>query len=258
MILFLFLLGIIIGSFLGVITLRLLANEQFFHGRSHCPQCKRELAWYDLIPLISFLFLKGKCRYCKKPIDIFHIFIELVTGILFAVTGFSLLQQGIFITSLPSLLSLTFALFITAVFIIIFFTDILGGYIFDKVVYPAIGITVLYLLFLFPEHFVSHVVTAFTTFLFFFAIFFLTKGKGMGFGDVKLAFLIGLVLGFPAIIPALYIAFISGAVIGIMVRILQKKKLRGATIPFGPFLVVGAYSAFLVGEMLLTFFPLFQ
>lgn len=249
MFILLFLIGIFIGSFLGVIILRLLMHEQFISGRSYCRQCKKELVWYDLIPIVSFLVLRGKCRYCKKPIGIFHPIVELTTGVLFTITGFSLLQQELITNTLTFFFILLFSLFITSVFTVIFFTDLLGGYIFDKVVYPAIGITALYLVFLYPEKFFTHFITACCIFLLFFALFFLTKGKGIGFGDVKLVFLIGLLLGFPQIVPALYIACISGVVIGVGVSLIKKRRLRGATIPFGPFLVTGAFIIYSLGNV---------
>ena len=107
--LFLFLIGLFIGSFLGVVSDRLPLNKTIVKGRSYCDFCKKELAWYDLIPVLSFVILSGKCRYCKKKLPFFYPVIELFTGFLFLLTGYLFIGLGIF--------ALIFYLLIVCIFI---------------------------------------------------------------------------------------------------------------------------------------------
>jgi prepilin signal peptidase PulO-like enzyme (type II secretory pathway) len=121
----------------------------------------------------------------------------------------------------------------------------------DKVVFPAMIISCLYLLFVNPFSLFINLVSAFGAFVFFFALFLITKGKGMGFGDVKLVFLLGLILGFPKIVLALYLAFLTGALSGIILIIWRKKRSLKETIPFGPFLIAGTIISLFLGDLLI-------
>jgi leader peptidase (prepilin peptidase) / N-methyltransferase len=250
-----FLLGLAVGSFLNVLIDRLPRDESPFRGRSYCESCKKPLLWYDLIPVVSILFLKGKCRYCRSPISWYYPIVELTTGIMFvAVTIFVLNNFQFSIFNFQSNLNfqlsqtstIAYYLFIISSLIVVFFVDLKYGIIPDKVVYPSILAAIVYLFINHQSLIINHLLAAFGAFLFFLALYLLTKGKGMGFGDVKLVFLLGLVLGFPKIIVAFYIAFLTGAIIGIILILWGKKKLGGTTIPFGPFLVAGAFIALFV------------
>lgn len=256
--LFIFLVGIFFGSFLNVIVDRFPRKQTIIKGRSYCEFCKKELVWYDLIPLFSFLILKGKCRYCHKFIGIFYPIIELSTGVLFLTTclfvyglnfQFSIINSSIL--NIKFIINLGYYLFLVSSFIIIFFTDIKHGVIPDKVVFPAMIISCLYLLFVNPFSLFINLVSAFGAFVFFFALFLITKGKGMGFGDVKLVFLLGLILGFPKIVLALYLAFLTGALSGIILIIWRKKRSLKETIPFGPFLIAGTIISLFLGDLLI-------
>ena len=149
-------------------------------------------------------------------------------------------------------------LFILSSFIVIFFTDLKYGIIPDKIVYPAILLSAIYHLQFFHvrqdfggQTIFNYLLSGIGAFIFFLVLFLITKRKGMGFGDVKLAFLIGIVLGFPKILAALYLAFLTGAIVGSILIIWGKKKLKGGTIPFGPFLIIGAaLSIFFAGQIL--------
>lgn len=237
-----FLYAIAIGSFLNVLADRFARNESVVKGRSYCESCKKTLGLLDLVPVFSFLFLRGRCRYCRKKLSWYYPIVEITTGILFVYT-FWWLQPLVN----PSF-NLIYYFFLVSSLIVIFFADIKYGIIPDKVLFPAIIISFLYILLTIPHLFFSHLLSAIGAFLFFFLIFFLTRGKGMGFGDVKFAFLIGLVLGFPNIIVAFYIAFLTGALISLILIAGGKKKLRGSTIPFGPFMVFGMFIALYFGE----------
>jgi len=273
LLLLIFVIGIFVGSFLNVVVDRLPRKETIAKGKSHCEFCKKELAWYDLIPLLSFLLLKGKCRYCHKKLSLYYPIIELSTGVLFvlayvyinsqfSILNFQLINQflipNLSIFNLQSLISLVYYLFIVSSFIVVFFSDLKYGIIPDKIVFPAIVVTFFYLLIINPQSLIINLFSALGAWAFFLILFLITRGKGMGFGDVKLAFLLGLILGFPKIILALYLAFLTGAFLGIILILCKKKKSIKETIPFGPFLIIGSLIALFWGEFIypyvLTFF----
>ena len=240
-----FILGVCVGSFLNVLVDRLPRNESFLKGRSHCEKCKKELAWYDLIPLLSFSFLKGKCRYCQVRLSWYYPAVELTTGFLFAAVLFFVLGRNI------NIITFIYYCFIVSSLIVIFFSDLKYGIIPDKIVFPAILASFLFLILNSQLSALNYLLSAVGASLFFLFLFLITRGRGMGFGDVKLAFLMGLILGFPNIVVSLYIAFLTGAVIGCILIIWRKKKLAGTSIPFGPFLVLGTFLAIIWGENLL-------
>lgn len=254
---FVFILGLFIGSFLGVLADRLPREESVVAGRSHCEKCKKNLKWIDLIPLFSFLLLKGKCRYCHTRLSPFYPMVELTTGIIFALTVLFVLNNSQFLISnfqflinFQLLINLIYYLFIASCLIVVFFADLKYGIIPDKIVFPSIVISFLYLFIIHNSLFIIHFWSAFGACLFFLALFLGTKGKGMGFGDVKFAFLMGLILGFPNIIVSLYIAFLTGAIVGIILVIWKKKKSLKAAIPFGPFLALGTFLALFWGKII--------
>jgi len=246
-----FLIGLFVGSFLNVLADRLPREESVVKGRSHCEKCKKKLAWFDLIPLLSFLILKGKCRYCKVSLSFYYLAVELITGILFILTTFFVFNgQQFSIFNFQLLPSLTYYLFIVSCLIAIFFADLKYGIIPDKIVFPAILVSFLYLFINHSSFIINHLFSALGACLFFLFLFLITKGRGMGFGDVKFAFLMGLILGFPKIVVGLYVAFLTGAIVGCILIVWRKKKIFGTAIPFGPFLAVGTLAAIFYGEIL--------
>lgn len=245
MYLFLFIIGGVIGSFLGVLADRLSTGRTIVKGRSYCESCKHPLSTFDLIPLFSFLFLKGRCRYCKALIPQSIFIIELKTGLLFAFLYY--------LSTLYSwdLITLVYNLTIVSCFIVIIFADYKYSIIPDQITFILLLTILLYLFFFDQPHIFASIITAFISFTFFLFLFLITKGKGMGIGDIKLVFVLGLLLGFPKIIPAFYLAFLTGAVVSIILIVWKKKKLRGTTIPFGPFLVLAAFISHLFGNQLI-------
>jgi len=252
--LLIFILGLFVGSFLNVLADRLPKEESAIKGRSHCEKCKKELAWFDLIPLLSFIFLKGKCRYCRTSLSFYYPIVELTTGILFA--GVFIFIGGAYINfiSTINIINLIYYLFIASSLIVVFFADLKYGIIPDKIVLPAIIISFLYLIlntyYLIPPHLLS----ALGAGLFFLALLIVTRGKGMGFGDVKFAFLMGLILGFPNIVVALYIAFLTGAIVGCILIIWKRRETFGTVIPFGPFLATGTLLSIFFGNFIVQNF----
>ena len=240
---FIFIFGLIVGSFLNCLIYRLETGQKMTK-RSFCPHCKHKLSWQDLIPLLSFLLLKGKCRYCKKRISLQYPLVEASTGILFSAIFWHFNFN----------LSLDFAfwIFVSCVLVLIFVYDIKHYIIPDKVIYPAIAFTFLYKLFS-NFHFLIYnsLLSALFAFLFFLTIILVSRGKWMGFGDAKMAFFMGLLLGFPKILISLFFAFFIGGIIGIILLLSKKKKLK-SEVPFGPFLTVGTFIAMFFGENLLN------
>jgi len=251
-----FLLGLVVGSLLNVLIDRLPKEEQVLKGRSHCDHCYHQLAWFDLIPLLSFVFLRGRCRYCGKKISWQYPLVELITGVMFLIVSNRAIEQS----SSPVIVTLLHC-YIVASLIVIFFTDLKYGIIPDKIVYPVVVLMILFRFVPPSEESKSllrhlggvtlpisyYLLVAFGVAGFFWLLILLTKGRGMGFGDVKLAFLMGLILGFPKIIPALYFAFLTGALVSVIL-ILSKRKKFGQTIPFGPFLVGGTIFSLFYGN----------
>lgn len=272
-VLFLFVFGLFFGSFLNVLVDRFQSNENPLTGRSHCDYCKKTLAWYDLLPLVSFISTGGKCRYCSSRLSPYYPFAELITGLLFVTAYLHVSAGGIFnfqflifneiLNPKSLIINLSYELLIVSSMIVVFFSDLKYGIIPDKVIFPAIIITILVLV-VFPSSLISdplynlisfyansystlpyYLLSAIVSLLFFLFLFIGTRGRAMGFGDVKFAFLLGLVLGPAATIIALYVAFLTGAGVGLILILWKKKHLKYA-IPFGPFLVLG----FLIGFFL--------
>jgi len=261
---FVFGFGLCIGSFLNCVVYRLEQNKNL-KGRSFCPHCKHTLKWLDLIPVFSFLYLCGKCRYCHKKISIQYPLVELVTGILFVlILSFS--DVGLHLGSPTSFLNLAFLFYIASSLIVIFVYDLKHYLIPDKVLFPAIAAAFVYRLF---ENFVSlpsYLLAAVIASGFFLAIFLASAGRWMGFGDVKLAVLMGFLLGFPNILAGLFLAFFFGAIIGVILMVFpfgsaqggNKKGLK-SEIPFGPFLITGTFTALFWGkEIIQWYLQLFQ
>lgn len=247
--LFVFLFGLIVGSFLNCVIYRLEVKQSFLRGRSFCPHCKHTLSWQDLIPVFSFLFLHAKCRYCSKRISWQYPAVELATGILFILI-FWILDFGFGLT-------FGFWILISSLLIIIFVFDLKHFIIPDKVVYPAIIIASIFnfqfLIFNQFSIFNSLILSALGASAFFLFIVLVSRGKSMGIGDIKLAFLMGLLLGFPYILVALFFSFLIGAIIGIGL-ILAKRKTMKSEVPFGPFLVIGTFIALFCGEIIINWY----
>jgi len=259
---FVFIFGLCAGSFLNCVIYRL-EQKKSLKGRSFCPHCKHKLFWQDLFPVFSFLFLKGKCRYCHKKISIQYPLVELATAILFLIIFIATPQYTIY-----NILNTIFLFYIASSLIIIFVYDLKHYIIPDKILFPAIVIAFLYRIFDFGNlklfgiwdlgfgisaPLLNYVSAAIIASVFFLAIFLVSRGRWMGFGDVKLAVLIGLLLGLPNVLTALFLAFFFGAIIGIILMVFEKKKLK-SEIPFGPFLIAGTFIAMLWGSQIIDWY----
>ena len=242
-------LGLIVGSFLNVCIDRLPQNKSIAYPPSHCEACQHKLAAKDLIPVFSYLRLRGRCRYCQASIPQKLMWVELATAVIFALLywhyGLSA-QLGVMI-------------FYASLFIIIFVIDLEHGLILNKVVYP--GMVVALLLALYPWPWFSESIgmrVAYTAlggaagFAVFLLIALVSRG-GMGWGDVKLAALMGLAIGFPLVFVAIIMAAILGGIVAVALMI-AKKRTRRQTIPFGPFLALAAMVTLLWGSNILNWY----
>ncbi len=255
----LFMFGLAIGSFLNVVIYRMVHGDSALRGRSYCDACKKPIAWYDNIPLFSFLILKRKCRHCKTLIPWEYPAVEMLTGALFVwwyVVGFTFFQ----LTSQPlGFIQPLFWLCVGILFLVITFTDISYMIIPDSAVVLLTIASIAYRLYLTQTGVMQvkdlgiSLATALLCSLFFFALVLITKGRGMGFGDVKLVFPLGLILGFPNSLVALFVACVSGAIVG-MILIWRKDKKLSGIIPFGPFLIFGSIVALVWGDKLMKWY----
>lgn len=238
--------GLCLGSFLNVLIYRLPLSLSIL-GRSFCPKCKKKISWYDNIPILSFLLLKGRCRKCQSPISWQYPIVELTTGVLTVYCLQSTVSNGY-----PLILNIYNLLLIYA-FILIFFIDLQHEIIPDQIIYSGILINLFFLVSLYPSILVSNLITGLISAGFFFLLYIITRGRGMGFGDVKLVLLLGLFLGWPKIVIALYLAFLTGAIVGVILIIIGRKKLK-SHIPFGPFLAGSTIFSLFWGEIIYKYF----
>jgi prepilin signal peptidase PulO-like enzyme (type II secretory pathway) len=242
-----FLLGICVGSFLNVVIDRLPRGESIIKRRSYCESCKKRIDWYDLIPLLSFIILKRRCRHCKGEISYFYPIVEGITGIIFVLI-FLIPLKGNILGSFS--LSTVFYLFISSLLIVIFFTDLKYGVIPNKIIILALSLSFLYFIFQ-KDIFLNHLLSSLGAFLFLTFLFVVTKGKGLGAGDIKLVALLGLLVGFPKILLLFYLAFLTGAFVGLILILWGKKSLKD-TISFGPFLVLAFFISLFLGDFIIS------
>ena len=233
----LFLFGLATGSFLNCVIYRLETGGSFLKGRSFCPHCKHKLSWLDLIPVLGFVFLQGKCRYCGKKISLQYPLVELATGFLFVLAFW---HFGFGISLIPWL-------FVLSSLIAIFVYDLKHYIIPDSLVFAAIVVAAVF------NFNLLALLSALGAAGFFLAIVLISRGKWMGVGDIKLAFLMGLMLSWPAILLALFLAFSIGAIIGLGLMAVGRKTFK-SEVPFGPFLVIGTFIALFWGEIIIEWY----
>lgn len=235
-----FVYGAIFGSFFNVVILRLPKKESLIHHSSHCPNCMSPIKAYDLIPIISYLFLGGKCRNCKQRISLRYPMIELLTALTFTLVFY---RYGLSYESLIGFL-------LTSLLIIIAMIDIDTMEIFDRF---QIMILVLALinLFISPLSLLEHFIGFFIISIPFYIIAYLTGG--IGGGDIKLIAIAGLLLGFKSTLVAFFIASILGGSMAIYL-LLTKQKDRKSLIAFGPYLCMGIYIAYLYGNQIFAWY----
>lgn len=230
------------GSFLNVLIYRIPRGLTVICGRSFCPHCRKKISWYDNIPLLSYLVLRGKCRHCQKKISLRYPFVEFLTGFMFLISWQWWLRSE---TDLSlGVFKLLFYWALISGLLVIFFVDLEHLIIPDQMIVFLAAVGLFYNIFTHLGNLSPFLKNYFLVSLlatgFFLLLFWVTRGKGMGFGDVKLVFVLGLVFGFPGTVLAIYLSFLTGALVGIIL-ILTKKSKFGQKIAFGPFLVLGSF-----------------
>jgi len=243
-----FVLGACVGSFLNVFIDRV-PKGQTILGRSHCDRCGKTLGGFDLVPIVSFFAIGKRCRWCRKPISWQYPIVEILTGLVFAIAFWKFAASSSF-----NLIYLLFILFISSILIVVSAIDFKFSLIPTSLVFAASLVSLFFNYFsLNSQDFVVFIAAAFLLAAFFGVIVFLTRGKGMGEGDIILAFLVGMVLGLRDGILAVFLAFLIGATFAVCLIFMGKKRF-GQTIPFAPFLVLGFGISLLFANQIINYY----
>ena len=246
--------GLMIGSFLNVLIYRLRTVDTIM-GRSHCPYCKKMIRWYDNIPLFSFILLGAKCRDCEGKISWQYPVVEFFTGLIFAITGYYFFDQNLIYSYWETI----FYLVVFSLFIVLFVYDWLYMEVPILIFWIILGIIVLKLvvsLYLelgmgvsfFASELFYALLGGFGAWILFFSLVFFSKEKWMGWGDVYIGLLMGLLLGWPGVLLGLLLSFCLGSIYSIGLMMLKKVDSK-TQVPFVPFIVLGTFiSIFLMQE----------
>ena len=242
-------LGLCVGSFLNVVIYRVPNGMNLAKPDSHCTTCDYMLRWYDNIPVLSYLMLGGKCRKCGQRISPRYMLVEIINAVLWLLAAHLYWEESIVYAVLCAV--------VLSTLVCIFFIDLEHMLIFDRfqLIILAAGITAVF----FDKHteWYDHLIGAVAAgglflLLYYLAIWVLDK-EGLGFGDVKLAFVAGALLGWQKMLFALLVASVGASII-----LLTLKKVRGdetgKEYPFGPFLAVGIGLALLVGDPIISWY----
>lgn len=238
-----FILGTIIGSFLSVCICRIPAGESIVYPSSHCSNCKSNIKPYDLIPIVSYVILRGKCRYCKEKISIKSPLMELFTGIMFLSLY---LKYGLTLELIKYLILFSFLIVIGCI-------DYNTTDVYFSTTSTGIGIGILFLVINWylklpvKTYFLGAIIGG----IFILLIAVLTGG--MGFGDVEICILSGIYIGTKLTVLMLFLSFILGGAVG-AVLIISKKKSRKDYIPFGPYISIATMIAVLFGEKIINWY----
>jgi len=286
-----FLLGTVVGSFLNVIALRYKLGEKLLTasvawGRSRCPDCKTQLRWYELVPVVSFIIQGGKCRTCKKRLAFQYPVVELLTGFIFLFVPIRLLDvYNIWNVVASGRAVLFFWLVVIwlislSVLLLILLIDLRLLVIPDQLnlLLGALGIAVIIVQFAYHAFgmiegsfigyhallfgfrgniLVNHIIGALIGGIVFGLIAIIGRGRAMGWGDVKLITVLGLLFGWPDILIIMFLAFVIGALVSLVILITKKRTLKDV-IPFGPFITIAAAIVFFGGVSLMSgYFSLF-
>lgn len=237
---FVFLYGIVIGSFLNVCIYRIPKHESIVTVGSHCMNCNHKLAWYDLFPLFSFLFLKGKCRYCGNKLSFQYPAVEALNGILYVI---------VFATHGLNLESVLYALLASAL-LALSVIDYRTMEIPIGINAVILGIGVIHL-FCDLENWIHYLIGFFAASLFLFLCLIVTRGRGVGGGDIKLMAAAGLCLGWQNILLALAAGCIIGSIIQCVIIAITKNKSKFA---MGPYLSVGIFVSMMWGNAFIDWY----
>lgn len=246
-------LGLLIGSFLNCLAWRLYKNESI-SGRSYCPKCSAMIAWYDNIPLLSFLFLRGRCRHCRKKISWQYPLVEAATAMLFAlaVVRIAGLYGSFEIWGIDAWITLLRDWILIASVIVVFITDARWYLIFFEVTIPSAVLVLLCNAFL-GAPWQSLLLSATIGSGFFLLQYIVSKGRWIGEGDIWMGLLLGAAFSWPLILPAIFIAYLLGALVGIILIGVGKKQWS-AMLPFGTFLAISSIITLFYGEIIVRWY----
>ena len=244
---FVFLIGLCIGSFLNVCIYRLPASKSILHPRSMCPNCDTLIPFYDNIPLFSYLWLKGQCRRCKIKISMRYPMVELLGG---------LVALGTYLRFGLTIETLIYYVFIAAL-LMVTFIDLDHGIIPDVITLPGIPICFAASFALpditYKDALLGILIGGGSLFLVAWVYTILTKKEGMGGGDIKLLAMMGAIVGWQGVLFTIFVASLVGTLAGFAVMLQSRKGMKLA-VPFGPFLSIGSITYILFGTELVTWY----
>jgi len=252
---FIGLVGLAMGSFVDALVWRLKNKKDFVKDRSECEKCHHKLGAKDLVPVISWLSLGGKCRYCKHSISITSPIIEISMSLLFVLSYFF---WPLGFSEWQAVASFVIWLIYMVLLIALFVYDLKWMFLPDKLIFPLIGLSLvdagLRVSLMPTTNYIFYVVSGILAIAgFYSALFFLSKGKWGGFGDVKLGIFIGAVLGWQKSLMVLIISNVVGFLY-VVPGLLLGKLNRKSRVPFGPFLIIGFIIAGLFGDIILNWY----
>ncbi len=237
-----FILGLIVGSFLNVCIYRIPRGESLIHPYSHCPRCKRDIRFYDNIPIISFIILRGRCRHCKEIIPWRYPIVEFINGI-----GYPAILWRFGFTAEAAIY---FILFSTLV--VISFIDLDHQIIPDLITLPGIPLGFLLASTVLPAGIKNSLIGILLGGGLLYLVAFISRG-GMGGGDIKLMAMIGAFLGWKDVLLTIFVGSLLGSVVGIFLMV-SKGKGRKHPVPFGPFLSLGTIVSIFWGKEIIWWY----
>ncbi len=244
---FIFLMGLCIGSFLNVCIYRLPESKSIVHPRSMCPNCDTRIPFYDNIPLFSYLWLKGKCRRCKVKISMRYPMVELLGG---------LVALGTYLRFGLTIETLIYYVFIAAL-LVVTFIDLDHRIIPDAITLPGIPICFAASFALpaitYKDALLGILIGGGSLFLVAWVYTILTKKEGMGGGDIKLLAMMGAIVGWQGVLFTIFVASLVGTLAGFAVMLQSRKGMKLA-VPFGPFLSIGSITYIFFGTELVTWY----
>ena len=242
-------LGVCVGSFLNVVIYRLPNGMSLSKPASHCTTCDYTLKWYDNIPILSYIFLGGKCRKCKQRISPRYMLVELLNGLLWLLSVYCFWEKSPFYAAATAI--------VASSLICVFFIDLEHMLIFDRfhLIIAAMGIVAMICdpATRWYEHLYGSLITGGFFLIIYFVALAVLKKEGIGFGDVKLAFSVGFFLGWERFLFALVIASVSASIILVIVRRARHDE-AGKEYPFGPFIAVGSLASMYFGAPLIDWY----
>jgi prepilin signal peptidase PulO-like enzyme (type II secretory pathway) len=246
-----FLSGLVMGSFINSWIWRVHENVKIFSGKSICVNCRRKLSWYENIPLVGFLFLRGRCKICKQSIPKHYVLVELVLGLIFVWRFHNYLEA----TEFDSL-QIYRDVFLILILSILFIYDALYRLVLLPVVWLGIvvGIIINYKQFLnLPNHGLGILVGVIIGILFFGVQWLVSSGKWIGVGDIYLGVWMGVWLGWKEVLIALLLAYVAAAIYGLFMMLFKQQKWK-SEIPLAPFLTLATFVVYYYSTFLLNFF----